>query len=186
MDPLNTDMLPFADLKDLLPPKIWPTFLLKQIQKVRNLPAISKVITPLAGVISPGKPIYFRPFTGVITPFITFVGGPPCKFFKINGYSYIPRMGWHFFRWATLNFHEVFIHSRKTNSKSPWQLMVGRWISFWDGPFSGDMLIFRRVRPPKRKPGSPQKQLLECWRWTKLGNRIKQKMKVPAISFRWV
>ena len=38
------------------------------------LPVINGVITPISRVITPGKPIYFRPFIGVITLFITGSG----------------------------------------------------------------------------------------------------------------
>ena len=44
------------------------------------LPVVIGVITPISRAITPGTPIYFRPFIEVITPVITS-RGPPCMMY---------------------------------------------------------------------------------------------------------
>ena len=46
----------------------------KMSYKVGPLPVITVVITPISRVFSPRVPIYFRPFIGVISPFINGSG----------------------------------------------------------------------------------------------------------------
>ncbi len=54
------------------------------------------------------------------------------------------RVIWRFSRWwygVTPRFH-----TGKIPSLHPWKMVVGRLFSFWNGPLSGDMLIFKNFQ----------------------------------------
>ena len=59
--------------------------------------------------------------------------------------------GWVYIRGIQSRIHPWSLTAR------PWNMMVGRWLSFWDGLFSGAILNFRGVPLPKKQG------LLNCW-----------------------
>ena len=74
-----------------------------------------------------------------------------------------------------------YVHPKKSAGKSiriyspenqhvPWKSMVGRCIPYWNGPFSGDMLVFWGVEYRTSK----------TWQWTRSPNLLWSTWIVPS------
>ena len=77
------------------------------------------------------------------------------------------RMRWH----QQKPWHQSECTLPETNRKSPWKWMVRRLLSFWEGPFSGTMLVLGRVAPPSERfvRWFSHYMVLRLWRECKIG-----------------